>query len=77
MTEAKTQHVPLDNTDPGRAPVSYVAALFRGLALRGGFHPGGHRDASCRGGHRWDTLPELDIFALPTRLRGELEPSQA
>ena len=62
---------PLDNTDPGRAPVSHVAALFRGLALRGGFHPGGHRDAGCRGGHRRDTLPELDIFALPTRLRGD------
>ena len=26
---------PLDNTDPGRAPVSHVAALFRGLALCG------------------------------------------
>ena len=61
---------PLDNTDPGRTPVSHVAALFRGLALRSRFHPGGHRDAGCRGGHRRDTLPELDIFALPTRIRG-------
>ena len=62
---------PLGNTDPGRAPVSHIAALFRGLALRGGFNSCGHRDAGCRGGHWRDTLPELDIFALPTRLRDD------
>ncbi len=45
--------------------------MFRGLALCGGCHSGGHRDAGRRGRHRWVTLPELDLFALPTRLCGD------